>query len=54
MPEVDFPSYTSNANLVTPVASGAIDWAGNSITGVQANYLAKSPDNHTWLPARRT
>ena len=49
VPEVDFPSYTSNANLVTPVASGAIDWAGNSITGVQANYLAKSPDNHTWL-----
>lgn len=49
VPEVDFPSYTSNANLVTPVASGAIDWAGNSITGVQQNYLAKSPDNHTWL-----
>jgi peptide/nickel transport system substrate-binding protein len=49
VPEVDFPSYTSNANLVTPVASGAIDWAGNSISGVQANYLAKSPDNHTWL-----
>ncbi len=49
VPEVDFPSYTSNANLVTPVASGAIDWAGNSMTGVQSNYLAKSPDNHTWL-----
>jgi peptide/nickel transport system substrate-binding protein len=49
VPEVDFPAYTSNANLVAPVASGAIDWAGNSITGVQANYLAKSPDNHTWL-----
>jgi peptide/nickel transport system substrate-binding protein len=49
VPEVDFPSYTSNANLVTPVASGAIDWAGNSMTGVQQNYLAKSPDNHTWL-----
>jgi peptide/nickel transport system substrate-binding protein len=49
VPEVDFPSYTSNANLVTPVASGQIDWAGNSITGVQQNYLDKSPDNHTWL-----
>jgi peptide/nickel transport system substrate-binding protein len=49
VPEVDFPSYTSNANLVTPVASGAIDWAGNSLTGVQENYLSKSPDNHTWL-----
>jgi peptide/nickel transport system substrate-binding protein len=49
VPEVDFPSYTSNANLVTPVASGAIDWAGNSMTGVPQNYLSKSPDNHTWL-----
>jgi peptide/nickel transport system substrate-binding protein len=49
VPEVDFPSYTSNANLVTPVASGAIDWAGNSMTGVQQNYLSKSPANHTWL-----
>jgi len=48
VPEVDFPSYTSNANLVTPVASGAIDWAGNSISGAQQNYLSKSPDNHTW------
>jgi peptide/nickel transport system substrate-binding protein len=49
VPEIDFPAYTSNANLVTPVASGAIDWAGNSITGVKQNYLEKSPDNHTWL-----
>jgi peptide/nickel transport system substrate-binding protein len=49
VPEVDFPAYTSNANLVPPVASGTIDWAGNSMTGVQQNYLSKSPDNHTWL-----
>ncbi len=49
VPEVDFPSYTSNANLVPPVASGQIDWAGNQIAGIQSNYLAKSSDNHTWL-----
>src|SRR5713226_1872359 len=48
VPEVDFPSYTSNANLVPPVASGQIDWAGNQIAGIKANYLAKSTDNHTW------
>jgi peptide/nickel transport system substrate-binding protein len=48
VPEVDFPSYTSNANLVPPVASGTIDWAGNAISGIQQNYLSKSPDNHTW------
>jgi len=48
VPEVDFPSYTSNANLVPPVASGQIDWAGNNITGLQQNYLNKSSDNHTF------
>jgi peptide/nickel transport system substrate-binding protein len=48
VPEVDFPSYTSNANLVPPVASGQIDWAGNNITGLQQNYLDKSTDNHTF------
>jgi peptide/nickel transport system substrate-binding protein len=48
VPEVDFPSYTSNANLVPPVSSGQIDWAGNSISGIQQNYLAKSSQNHTW------
>ena len=49
VPSVDFPSYTSNANLVPPVASGQIDWAGNQIAGIKANYLDKSPDNHTWM-----
>jgi peptide/nickel transport system substrate-binding protein len=48
VPEADFPSYTSNANLVPPVASGQIDWAGNNITGLQQNYLGKSTDNHTF------
>jgi peptide/nickel transport system substrate-binding protein len=48
VPEVDFPSYTSNANLVPPVASGQIDWAGNNISGLQQNYLDKSSDNHTF------
>jgi ABC-type transport system substrate-binding protein len=49
VPSVDFPSYTSNANLVPPIASGQIDWAGNQIAGIKANYLDKSPDNHTWM-----
>ncbi len=49
VPEVDFPSYNTNANLVPPVASGQIDWAGNFITDIKGNYLSKSPDNHTWL-----
>lgn len=49
VPEIDFPSYNTNANLVPPVASGQIDWAGNYVTNIQGNYLSKSPGNHTWL-----
>jgi len=48
VPEIDFPAYTSNANLLLPVASGTIDWGGISIPGVQQNYLSKSPHNSTW------
>ncbi len=49
VPEIDFPSYNTNANLVPPIANGQIDWAGNYVAGIQANYLSKSPDNHTWF-----
>jgi peptide/nickel transport system substrate-binding protein len=48
VPEVDFPAYTSNANLLLPIAQGTIDWAGIAIPGVQQNYLAKSTSNVTW------
>jgi peptide/nickel transport system substrate-binding protein len=48
VPEVDFPAYTSNANLLLPIAQGTIDWAGISIPGVQQNYLSKSTSNATW------
>ena len=49
MPEIDFPSYNTNANLVPPIQSGSIDWAGNYVSDIQGNYLSKSPENHTWL-----
>ena len=49
VPEVDFPSYNTNANLVPPIQSGSIDWAGNYVSDIQGNYLSKSPENHTWL-----
>lgn len=49
VPAISFPAYNTNANLVPPTASGAIDFAGNFITNIQGNYLSKSPDNHTWL-----
>src|SRR6266536_1847672 len=34
VPEIDFPSYNTNANLVPPIANGQIDWADN-YTGAQ-------------------
>jgi peptide/nickel transport system substrate-binding protein len=49
VPVIDFPSYNTNANLVPPIQSGQIDWAGNYVSDIQANYLSKSPENHTWL-----
>jgi peptide/nickel transport system substrate-binding protein len=48
-PEIDFPAYNTNANLVPPVSGGQIDFAGNYIANIQSNFLAKSPENHTWL-----
>jgi peptide/nickel transport system substrate-binding protein len=51
VPEISFPAYNTNANLVPPVASGQIDFAGNYIANIQANYLSKSSENHTWLGA---
>ena len=47
VPEISFPAYASNANLLPPIAGGSIDWAGISIIGVPQNYLSK-PGNTTW------
>ncbi len=51
VPEIDFPSYNTNANLVPPIQSGQIDWAGNYVTDIEGNYLSKSTANHTWEPS---
>jgi len=48
VPEVSFPAYSGNANLLPPCSDGTIDWCGISIIGVPQNYLAKSKDNKTW------
>ncbi len=50
VPEISYPAYTQNFNIVSPLASGQIDLAGNDIANVQGVYLGKSPDNHTWYP----
>ena len=48
VPVIDFPSYNTNANLVPPISSGQIDFAGNYVSDIEGNYLSKSPMNHTW------
>jgi peptide/nickel transport system substrate-binding protein len=48
VPEIDYPSYSQNFNIVNPLATGQIDLAGNDIADVQSVYLSKSPDNHTY------
>jgi len=50
VPEISYPAYTANFNIVSPLASGQIDLAGNNIPNVQGVYLSKSPDNHTYFP----
>jgi peptide/nickel transport system substrate-binding protein len=50
---VDFPFYSSNANLVPPISSGQIDWAGSNLgPGISSSYLSKSNDNTTWLDSQ--
>jgi peptide/nickel transport system substrate-binding protein len=51
VPEISYPAYTQNFNIVNPLASGQIDLAGNFIANVQGVYLGKSPSNHTWFPS---
>ncbi len=51
VPELSFPAYASNANLLPPCSDGTIDWCGISVIGVPQNYLAKSTDNKTWTTA---
>jgi peptide/nickel transport system substrate-binding protein len=49
VPEISYPAYTQNFNIVAPLAGGQIDLAGNFIANVQGVYLSRSPDNHTWF-----
>ncbi len=47
--EISYPAYNANFNIVSPLASGQIQYAGNDIANVQGVFLAKSPNNHTWF-----
>ena len=48
VPEVIFPNYVSNTTANPALDSGQIGYAGNAVANVASDYLAASPDNHTW------
>jgi peptide/nickel transport system substrate-binding protein len=53
--EVDIPSIATNAAASDALVSGQLDWAGNDIPNVYANYVNQNPlTNHAWFAAGST
>ena len=48
VPSIIFPNYVSNNTANPDLSGGLIDYAGNAVSNVQANFLGRSPDFHTW------
>lgn len=48
VPSIIFPNYVSNTTANPALSAGQIDYAGNDVSNVQANFLSKSTDFHTW------
>src|SRR5437660_1086764 len=53
--EIDTPSIATNAAASDALISGQLDWAGNDIPNVYANYVNLNPlTNHAWFAAGST
>jgi len=48
VPSIIFPNFVSNDTANPALSNGQIDYAGNDVSDVQSNFLAKSPNYHTW------
>ncbi len=48
---VFFPVYTSNTGALAALFSGAIDWTGNFIPGLQQQFVDKAPAYHHFWEA---
>jgi peptide/nickel transport system substrate-binding protein len=48
---VYFPVYTSNTGALSALFTGAIDWTGNFIPGLQKDFVAKDPAHHHFWEA---
>jgi peptide/nickel transport system substrate-binding protein len=51
VPNVYFPVYTSNTSALTALYSGAIDWTGNFIPGLQKEFVSTNPAYHHFWEA---
>ncbi len=51
IPNVYFPVYTSNTSALSALYSGAIDWTGNFIPGLQKQFVNTSPAYHHFWEA---
>src|SRR5256885_7576984 len=53
--EIDTPSIATNAGASDAIISGQLDWAGNDIPNVYANFVNLNPlTNHAWFAAGST
>jgi peptide/nickel transport system substrate-binding protein len=48
---VYFPVYTSNTGALSALYSGAIDWTGNFIPGLQKDFVSTAPQYHHFWEA---
>src|SRR5580692_1243343 len=51
VPSVYFPVYTSNTSALSALYSGAIDWTGNFIPGLQKQFVNTAPAYHHFWEA---
>jgi peptide/nickel transport system substrate-binding protein len=51
VPNVYFPVYTSNTGALSALYSGAIDWTGNFIPGLQKQFVNTAPAYHHFWEA---
>jgi len=51
VPKVYFPVYTNNNGALTALYSGAIDWTGNFIPGLQKDFVDTNPAYHGYWEA---
>jgi peptide/nickel transport system substrate-binding protein len=53
--EIETPSIATNAAASDALVSGQLDWAGNDIPNVYANYVNQNPlTNHAWFASGST